>query len=52
MKERNKDDTPEWLKKCIECTHCYKIKSDDEEIRCRCRNGCDFKKRKNSTSEF
>lgn len=43
MTELKKEPTPEWLKKCLECIHCYKRKNDDEEILCRCRKGCNFK---------
>lgn len=39
----NKDNMPEWLKKCLTCTHAYSVKSDDGEIRCRCRKGCNYK---------
>ncbi len=46
MKEREKNDTEEWLKKCMKCTHCYKRRNDDEEILCRCRKGCNFKEKK------
>ena len=36
-------DVPEWLKKCLSCKHCYKVKDDDDEIRCRARGGCKYK---------
>lgn len=42
------DNMPEWLKKCICCTHAYSTQSDDMEIKCRCRKGCNFKQAKNS----
>ena len=28
-------DIPKWLQKCLTCKHCYKVKSDADEIRCR-----------------
>lgn len=34
----------EWVEKCLSCAHCYKVKADDEELRCRCRKGCNYKK--------
>lgn len=49
MKEREKVDDGEWLKKCMKCIHCYKRKTDDEEILCRCRKGCNFKEKKTKT---
>lgn len=36
---------PEWLKKCISCTHAYTTKNDDGEIKCRCKE-CHFKQSK------
>lgn len=39
-------DMPEWLIKCMSCTHAYTTKDDDLEVKCRCRNGCDFKQAK------
>ncbi len=41
------DEMPEWLKKCLTCTHCYKRIEDDETIHCRCRKGCNYKPHKN-----
>ena len=32
-----------WVEKCMKCVHCYQIKNDADELRCRCRNGCNFK---------
>ena len=36
-------DTPEWLKKCMCCTHAYVRRDEDLEVRCRCRKGCNSK---------
>lgn len=34
---------PEWLKKCMECTHAYKTIDNDNEWKCRLRSGeCKF----------
>jgi hypothetical protein len=40
------ENTPKWLKKCMECVHVYTTKNDDTEIKCRCRKGCNFKEAK------
>ena len=32
-----------WVEKCMRCVHCYTVKNDADELRCRCRNGCNFK---------
>ena len=40
------NDMPEWLKKCTSCTHTYTTRDEDMEIKCRCRNGCNFKQAK------
>ena len=37
----NENDMPEWLKKCMTCTHVYTTKED--EVNCRCRKGCNYK---------
>jgi len=50
-KNINKDDTPEWLKKCMQCAHVYTTKGDAEEIRCRCKKGCNFKQIKSNQKE-
>lgn len=42
----NTKDMPEWLIKCISCTHAYTTKNEDLEIKCRCRTGCNFKQAK------
>ena len=42
----SEENIPEWLKKCISCTHDYTTQDDDMEVKCRCRNGCNFKQRK------
>lgn len=42
----NNKDMPEWLKKCLRCTHAYMTKDEDIEIKCRCKNGCNFKESK------
>ena len=35
---------PDWLQRCLTCKHCYKVKSDADEIRCRTRSGkCEYK---------
>lgn len=39
----NNKDKPEWLKKCLSCTHSYTTKNDDLEIKCHCRKGCNYK---------
>lgn len=44
----SEENIPEWLKKCISCTHGYTTQDDDMEVKCRCRNGCNFKQRKDS----
>lgn len=31
------------VEKCMKCVHCYQTKNDADELRCRCRNGCNFK---------
>jgi len=36
-----------WVEKCMKCVYCYQIKNDADELRCRCRNGCNFKEVKN-----
>ncbi len=39
---------PDWLEKCMSCTHVYTTQNDDTEIKCRCRKGrCNFKQKKN-----
>lgn len=43
----NNSDMPEWLIKCMSCTHAYTTKDEDMEIKCRCRKGCNFKQAKN-----
>lgn len=42
----NTNNMPEWLIKCMSCTHAYTTKNDDLEVKCRCRNGCIFKQAK------
>ena len=42
----NTKDMPEWLMKCMSCTHVYTTQNDDMEIKCRCRKGCNFKQAK------
>lgn len=40
----SEDETPEWLKKCMDCQHSYKRKDDDLTVHCRKRNGkCEYK---------
>lgn len=41
-------DIEPWVEKCMKCVHCYQIKADADELRCRCRNGCNFKEVKNN----
>lgn len=47
----------EWLKKCLQCKHCYVKQDEGGEYRCRKRDGkCEFepyvpKKRKESGNE-
>lgn len=41
------NDMPDWLVKCLSCTHSYSRKGDDDYIYCRCRTGCHFKQTKN-----
>lgn len=36
-------DVEFWVEKCMRCVHCYIVKDDADELRCRCRNGCNFK---------
>jgi hypothetical protein len=44
MKDIKDDENPDWLKKCLECQHCYTLKSNELEYHCRKRNGkCEFK---------
>lgn len=45
-KNVNVDDTPDWLKKCMSCTHAYSAQNEDMEVRCRCKTGCKFKQAK------
>lgn len=47
-------DVEFWVEKCMRCVHCYIAKNDADELRCRCRNGCNFKEAKigESTTEF
>lgn len=43
----SEDEMEDWLKKCLTCQHCYKLKTDDETIYCRKRNGkCEYKEYK------
>lgn len=42
----NEKYMPEWLRKCISCTHSYTTQNEDLEVKCRCRNGCNFKQAK------
>ena len=37
------DDADGWVDKCMRCVHCYQVQSDADELRCRCRKGCNFK---------
>ena len=37
---------PDWAIKCMSCTHAYTTRSDDMEIKCRCKKGCNFKQAK------
>ena len=43
----SKNDMPEWLKKCLKCTHAYTTQYDEDELKCRCRKGCNFKEFQN-----
>ncbi len=36
------EESEKWLKQCLKCKHCYTIKSDADEIRCRLRSECRF----------
>ena len=36
-------DVEPWVEKCMKCVHCYQVKNDADELRCRCRKGCNFK---------
>ena len=43
-----------WVEKCLTCKHAYRRKADAEELRCRCRKGCNYepyKQRKRSREE-
>ena len=31
----NKSEDLDWLFKCKQCKHCYQVKADADEIRCR-----------------
>ena len=42
----NKDNMPDWLKQCMSCTHAYTTKNEDLEVKCRCKNGCNYKQAK------
>lgn len=44
MKIKQEDE--DWLDRCMRCIHCYTPVNDADEIRCRCRNGCNFKEYK------
>ena len=38
------EELPDWTEKCLNCQHCYTLKTDEREYRCRKRNGkCEFK---------
>lgn len=40
------NDMPEWLKKCLSCTHSYHRQDDADTIYCRCKNGeCHYQKK-------
>lgn len=44
------DEMPDWLKKCMICSHAYYKQTDADTIYCRCRNGkCNFKEYKSKT---
>lgn len=44
------DEMPDWLKKCMRCSHAYYKQTDADTIYCRCRNGkCNFKEYKSKT---
>ncbi len=46
-----KYDMPEWLQKCLSCTHSYHKDDDADTIYCRCRNGaCNYKPTKSGKS--
>lgn len=34
----------DWYYKCKSCIHCFVKWTDEEEIHCRCRKGCKYKK--------
>ena len=31
-----------WVEKCLTCKHAYQIQADADELRCRCRKGCNY----------
>ena len=31
----NKSEDLDWLVKCRQCKHCYQVKADADEVRCR-----------------
>lgn len=31
-----------WVEKCLTCKHAYRTKADADELRCRCRKGCNY----------
>lgn len=33
-----------WVKKCLTCKHAYRRQTDAEELRCRCRKGCNYER--------
>lgn len=45
-KNENTEDMPEWLRKCMSCTHAYTTRNEDLEIKCKLRAGCNFKQAK------
>lgn len=31
-----------WYEVCLNCTHSYRTKDNEKDLKCRCRKGCRF----------
>lgn len=47
----DRQETIDWLEKCMSCKHVYQRKDDADTVYCRCRKGCryeEFKQRRSN----
>ena len=45
------DDAEEWLKRCVECKHCYVRIKDIDEVYCSLKGDCRFEPIKEKQNE-